>query len=459
MPFQLFDALDPATEAALRASIKRWGVIVPVVVDQHGQVIDGHHRKRIADELGVPCPEQIREVENDEEARQLAVTLNTDRRHLAPEHRRPIVADLRAQGHSLRAIAGALGISKSQVANDLEALSTSGQSPQPERVRTSDGRTYPATRPAPKPEPEPEPDDEPLFAPGEHAAILDTLHEEHGDDLTPDDIERAVEENIESKRVPDPQPEPKRVPDRQPEREPAKTEWKPTKPDLGGGISHPARYSQALLDEFRSILKHYDIPEGAILDPFAGTGRIHELQNDGWDTVGVEIEKEYADMHPDTVLGSALDLPFDPETFAAIVTSPTYGNRLADSHNASDPERRRSYTHDLGRKLHAENSGTLHWRTPTGRGAAGSEAYRTFHEKAWREAVLVLRPGGLFVLNCCDHIRDGLTQPVTAWHCWMLGRLGLDYVESRSVATQKLRQGDNASLRHQEQIHVFRKPR
>src|SRR5690606_16073322 len=135
----------------------------------------------------------------------------------------------------------------------------------------------------------------------------------------------------------------------------------------GGGISHPARYSRALLDEFRSILEHHGMPGDNILDPFAGTGRIHELQDDGWETVGVEIEKEYADMHLDTVHGSALDLPFDPETFAAIVTSPTYGNRLADSHNASDPERRRSYTHDLGHDLDPDNSGTLHWRTPTSR--------------------------------------------------------------------------------------------
>src|SRR5690606_9102298 len=187
VPFQLFDVLDPATEAALRASIKRWGVIVPVVVDQHGQVIDGHHRKRIADELGVPCPEQVREVENDEEARQLAVTLNTDRRHLDPEQRRPIVADLRAQGHSLRAIGRALGVSKDTVANDLGELSRGRQFEQPDKVRGLDGKVRPATRPAPEPEPE---DDEPLFAPGEHAAILDTLHEEHGDDLTPDYIER-----------------------------------------------------------------------------------------------------------------------------------------------------------------------------------------------------------------------------------------------------------------------------
>src|SRR5690606_29372955 len=186
------------------------------------------------------------------------VTLNTDRRHLDPEKRRQIVADLRAQGHSLRAIGGALGVDKRTVQRDLESIGA--DAPIPDRVRTLHGRTYPATRPAPQPEPEP--DDEPLFAPGEHAAILDTLHEEHGDDLTPDDIERAVEENSRSKRVRDPRSVWRRA---KTAREAAMTVWKPTKPAVGGGISHPARYSRALLDEFRSILKPYDIPEGAIL--------------------------------------------------------------------------------------------------------------------------------------------------------------------------------------------------
>jgi hypothetical protein len=237
------------------------------------------------------------------------------------------------------------------------------------------------------------------------------------------------------------------------------SEWQPTKPDLGGGISHPARYSPELVDLFRTILAEYGIPGDNILDPFAGTGRVHELQTDGWDTVGIELEPEWADLHPDTRVGDATDLPFDPESFGAIITSPTYGNRLADSHNATDPERRRSYTHDLGRDLGDTNTGTLHWRTsPPGREAAGSLDYRTMHEKAWGEAVLVLAPGGLFILNCCDHVRDGLVQPVTAWHCWALGRLGLDYVESRSVPTRKLRQGANGDLREQEQVHVFRKP-
>lgn len=53
MSHQLFPSLDAATEQALRESIRRFGVLVPVVRDQHGQVIDGHHRSRIAGEEGV----------------------------------------------------------------------------------------------------------------------------------------------------------------------------------------------------------------------------------------------------------------------------------------------------------------------------------------------------------------------------------------------------------------------
>ncbi|MGH9187583.1 MAG: ParB N-terminal domain-containing protein [Acidimicrobiales bacterium] len=49
--YQLFDPLPAPLEAALRASIERFGVLVPVVKDAAGDIIDGHHRQRIADEL------------------------------------------------------------------------------------------------------------------------------------------------------------------------------------------------------------------------------------------------------------------------------------------------------------------------------------------------------------------------------------------------------------------------
>jgi SAM-dependent methyltransferase len=215
-----------------------------------------------------------------------------------------------------------------------------------------------------------------------------------------------------------------------------------TKPDLGGGISHPARYSDNLLPIFADLL----FPDWEVLDPFAGTGRIHELVNK---TVGIEIEPEWAALHPDTIVGSALAMPFADDTFDAICTSPTYGNRLADHHNASDPDRRRSYTHDLGRTLADDNSGAMHW----------GDEYREFHERAWTEAVRVLRTGGRFILNIKDHVRDGIQQPVTAWHVAILTGLGLilDPALSQGVPTRHLRQGSNTERAGQELVLVFDK--
>lgn len=252
--------------------------------------------------------------------------------------------------------------------------------------------------------------------PGEADAVADEL----GDGASPADIAEGMAEAIES-------------------REPAPI----TKPDLGGGVSHPARYSTNLIPIFADILDGYD----HVLDPFAGTGRIHELP---MHTVGVEIEPEWAALHPDTVEGSALDLPWEDAEFDAVCTSPTYGNRLADSHNASDPERRRSYTHDLGRKLSADNSGAMQW----------GDEYREFHETAWAEAVRVLRHGGRFVLNIKDHIRGGVQQPVTAWHVAALVDLGMRYNAelSQGAPTGHLQQGSNSEARAgQELVLVFDK--
>ena len=96
-------------------------------------------------------------------------------------------------------------------------------------------------------------------------------------------------------------------------------------------------------------------------------------------------------MHPGTIVADALALPFPDGAFDAIVTSPTYGNRYADHFTPKEGTEWtwRSYTLDLGRKLHPNNSGQLQW---------GPE-YRTFHTRAWAQAVRVLCPGGRFVLN------------------------------------------------------------
>lgn len=58
------------------------------------------------------------------------------------------VAELREAGMSVRAIGSALSMPKSSVADTMAELSERGQLPEPERIKSLDGRERPATMPA-----------------------------------------------------------------------------------------------------------------------------------------------------------------------------------------------------------------------------------------------------------------------------------------------------------------------
>ena len=212
---------------------------------------------------------------------------------------------------------------------------------------------------------------------------------------------------------------------------------RPTKKTYETGVAHPAVFSDKILPVLSEML---DESHQRVLDPFAGVGRVHELRGlVAWEleTVGVELEPEWATLHPDTIVGNALALKFDDATFDAVVTSPTYGNRLADHHNAKDGSVRRSYTHDLGRQLQEDNSGAMHW----------GPKYRDFHTKAWLEAKRILRPGGRIVLNTSDHIRKKQRQFVSSWHANTLSSIGFELVDPAHVKTPRLRLGANSEAR------------
>lgn len=206
-------------------------------------------------------------------------------------------------------------------------------------------------------------------------------------------------------------------------------------PGLPRATRHPARYTPRLLPVFADLLAGCR----RVLDPFGGTGRVFELERllPGCTVDAVEIEPEWCAWHPRTTLGNALALPWPAATFDGICTSPCYGNRMADHHEARDASRRNTYTHALGRPLHPDNAGALQW----------GDAYRDFHQRAWREAVRVLEPNGRFALNVKDHIRAGARQQVTAWHVDVLAGLGLALTDRREIACPGQRCGANGDLR------------
>jgi tRNA G10 N-methylase Trm11 len=201
---------------------------------------------------------------------------------------------------------------------------------------------------------------------------------------------------------------------------------------------HPARFTPKILPILAGLVQ--DVKR--ILDPFAGAGKIFELRNHGVtaDIYALEIEPEWAAHHPGITVGNALALPWPNSYFDAIVTSPTYGNRMADhftDHQRHKRYQRHTYRHCLGRPLHPENSGQLQW----------GEAYRAFHRNAWREAHRVLQPGGIFILNCKNHIRAGHIQDVTGWHINHIKSLGFTLEQQIHVPTPGHRHGANHAQR------------
>lgn len=199
----------------------------------------------------------------------------------------------------------------------------------------------------------------------------------------------------------------------------------------------------------------------AIFDPFAGTGKIHELSGPHVVTYGREIEPEWAACHPRTQCGDSSDLrEIGTAAFDMIITSPTYGNRFADHHHASKKEAkpwtRRSYAFDLRamtnnelRELAAHNTGQFNF---------GHKSYQALHILVYRECARVLRRGGWFVLNVSDHVRSDQIVPVAVWHRDVLIDLGFSVIREYDVPTPRLRHGANAAARVAfEKVYVLKR--
>ena len=81
-PYQLLPDLAQDDLLRLTESIRDNGVEMPVVVDEDGNILDGHHRQMIADSLGIECPRIVKGGLNEHQKRIYAAEMNLARRQL-----------------------------------------------------------------------------------------------------------------------------------------------------------------------------------------------------------------------------------------------------------------------------------------------------------------------------------------------------------------------------------------
>lgn len=258
-----------------------------------------------------------------------------------------------------------------------------------------------------------------------------------------------------------------------------------TSDEPGAPADHPAKWSQPVLD----LLAEYVAAEAElqdrrlrVLDPFAGVGRLRLATALGqaatYSVEGVELQPEWGDEG--TLQGDATDLPAEwSGRYDVLATSPCYGNRMADHHQAADrcktcdgqgceegcgqcdmspstagPDAHRQCRTCKGQGLSWRNTYAHSLRRQGGDVVPGSAAveqwgwrYRDLHQSFIVEAMRVVVEGGLLLVNMSNHLRDGEEQQVVEWWVNQLLHRQCTLVEVRRVGTRRNRKGANRDER------------
>lgn len=200
-------------------------------------------------------------------------------------------------------------------------------------------------------------------------------------------------------------------------------------------MSHPAKFTDKFIPIFANLLRGKNV----VLDPFAGTGKIGMIRNFGFEgrIICNEIEEGFKeDYDVEWHFQDSENLNFlEDQSVDAICTSPTYGNRMADTY--TDKTKRITYTACLGKKLKSGNTGSMQF----------GMKYKEKHFKIYKELYRVLKTGGTFILNISNHIRGGSEVDVTKWHLETLVSIGFKINEIKQIETQRMGFGKNGGKR------------
>lgn len=120
---------------------------MPIVVDADDPtvIIDGHHRKRIADELGKECPILVTQFDDDAHRLVTALRLNSNRRHLTANDRRKAIGNYLKQHTKTNdnQLSKMIGCSHNTVKDVRAELVKNGDIPTIEEFKGNDGKLRP----------------------------------------------------------------------------------------------------------------------------------------------------------------------------------------------------------------------------------------------------------------------------------------------------------------------------
>ena len=151
MKYQLLPSLSDVDFNGLVRSIADNGVLVPIEVDEDGNILDGHHRVAACEKLELAdWPKIVRIGLSEDEKRAHVRQINMARRHLSTSQKRQIISaqliDTPAQ--SSNSIAAKLGVSDKTVGKIRAELVRRSEIPNVDKFEDTLGRKQPARRPA-----------------------------------------------------------------------------------------------------------------------------------------------------------------------------------------------------------------------------------------------------------------------------------------------------------------------
>jgi N6-adenosine-specific RNA methylase IME4 len=147
--YQIFPQLTAEEYRELKEDISARGVQVPVELDDKGNILDGHHRVKICQELGIENYPTVTRYGFTEKEKLLPIRkLNIARRHLNQEQKRNLIEEQLKETPELsdRQIAKEFQVDHKTVGSARDDLEGRGEIPHVETVTDTLGRKQPRHR-------------------------------------------------------------------------------------------------------------------------------------------------------------------------------------------------------------------------------------------------------------------------------------------------------------------------